>query len=117
MNRTQSTTNKESTLVNFISPNQILETFDDICSFQSTTRTSTLIKLMKEFIVEQSTSIPHQIQSIQNLKNGLSNFEVQKESDKSIRQYQTREFTGYKLRNNINEPISFFSDALSEDDL
>ena len=98
MNRTQSTTNKESTLVNFISPNQILETFDDICSFQSTT-------------------IPHQIQSIQNLKNGLSNFGVQKESGKSIRQYQTPEFTGYKLRNNINEPISFFSAALSEDDL
>ena len=116
MNKTKSTTNKESTLVNFISPNQILEIFDDICSFQSTTRTSTLIKLMKEFIAEQSTSIPHQIQSIQNLKNGLSNFGVQKESGKSIRQSQTPEFNGYKLRNNIYEPISFLSDALSEND-
>jgi len=72
--------------------------------------------LMKEFISEQSTSIPHQIQSIQNLKNGLSNFGIQNESNKSIRQPRIQELNKYKLRNNINEPISFFSDAFSEND-
>ena len=117
MNRTQSTTNKESTLVNFISPNQILETFDDICSFQSTTRTSTLIKLMKEFIVEQSTSIPHQIQSIQNLKNGLSNFVVNNERHQSIRPTENKKFKGYKLRENLAEPILFFSDGFKDEEL
>ena len=117
MNRIQSDINKGSTLVNFLSPNEVLETFDEICSYQSTTRTSTLIKLMKDFIAEQSTSIPQQIQSIQNLKNGLSNFVVNNERHQSIRPTENKKFKGYKLRENLAEPILFFSDGFKDEEL
>ena len=99
---------KNSTLVNFITPNQILETFDQICAFQSTTRTSTLIKLMKEFISHQSASIPHQIQSIENLKNGLSKFEISK-VDRAVNRRPLKTFSEFNSQKyNRSEPITFF---------
>ncbi|NBR12925.1 MAG: hypothetical protein EBU00_12255, partial [Alphaproteobacteria bacterium] len=61
-------------LINFIASKDLIETFDSICSFNNQTRTSALIKLMRDYINEQSPIIRHQIESTQNLKNDLSNF-------------------------------------------
>ena len=101
---------KKSTLVNFISPNQILETFDQICSFQSTTRTSTLIKLMKEFISDQSATIPHQIQSLQNLKNDLSKFEIIKSEGMDQKIRPNRKLGTPDRFKDRSYPIPFFID-------
>ena len=101
---------KTSTLVNFITPNQILETFDSICGFQSITRTSMLIRLMKEFISEQSTSIPHQIQSLENLKNGLSKFERNKSEGDDRRNNSHRNLSSQNRFDDRSSPLSFFID-------
>ena len=102
---------KNSTLVNFITPNQILETFDQICSFQSATRTSTLIKLMKEFISDQSASIPQQIQSLQNLKNDLSKFEIIRSEGMDKEIHSNQKLKGQNRFQDRSYPIPFFIDG------
>jgi hypothetical protein len=105
---------KTHTLVNFISPIQTLETFDQICDFRSATRTSILLMLMKDFIMEQSTSIPHQIQSLQNLKNDLSNFELFKTDGSGHKTPNNRNLTRENRFNNRSTAMAFFIDEDAE---
>lgn len=44
----------ETTLVNFRVPNTIKETFDIVCRYNTTTRTKTLIDLMKLYIEDET---------------------------------------------------------------
>jgi len=108
---------KPHNLINFIVSKDLTETFDSICSFNNQTRTSALIKLMRDHINEQSPLIRHQIESTQNLKNDLSNFRLQKLQSETHQRPKSSNFDGYKLRTNLNDPISFFSDRFNEDDL
>jgi len=108
---------KSNNLINFIVTKDLIETFDSICSFNHQTRTSALIKLMKDYINEQSPLIRHQIESTQNLKNDLSNFRQKKLQSETHKRPKSTNFEGYKLRSNLNDPISFFSDRFNEDDL
>jgi hypothetical protein len=107
---------KSNNLINFIVQKDLIETFDSICSFNNQTRTSALIKLMRDYINEQSPIIRHQIESTQNLKNDLSNFNHLKLQTEKHNQSKPTKFNGYKLRTNLNDPISFFSDIYSEDE-
>lgn len=107
---------KSHNLINFIVSKDLMETFDSICSFNNQTRTSTLIKLMRDYINEQSPIIRHQIESTQYLKNDLSNFKQQKLQTETYRRPNHTKFNGYKLRTNLNDPISFFSDRFIEED-
>lgn len=103
-------------LINFIASKDLIETFDSICSFNNQTRTSALIKLMRDYINEQSPIIRHQIESTQNLKNDLSNFNHLKLQTETHNYSKPNKFNGYKLRTSLNDPISFFSDIYSEDE-
>lgn len=107
---------KSHNLMNFIVSKDLIETFDSICSFNNQTRTSALIKLMRDYISDQSPIIRHQIESTQNLKNDLSNFKQQNLQTETYNKPKYTKFVGYKLRTNLNDPISFFSDGFSEDD-
>ena len=107
---------KSNNLINFIVSKDLIEMFDSICSFNNQTRTSALIKLMRDYINEQSPIIRHQIESTQNLKNDLSNFKQQKLQTETYNRPRQMKFNGYKLRSNLNDPISFFSDGFSEED-
>jgi hypothetical protein len=107
----------KSSLINFIAPRSTIETFDDVCSYHAQSRTSVLLKLMRDYIQEQSPIIQTEIQSIRNLKNGLSNFVVQKNRHQSIRPIENKKFHGYKLRENLDEPILFFSDGFKDEEL
>ena len=109
--------NKSNNLINFIASKDLIETFDSICSFNNQTRTSALIKLMRDYINEQSPIIRHQIESTRNLKNDLSNFNQLKLQTETQSQSKPTKSNGYKLRTNINDPISFFSDRFIEEDL
>jgi len=108
---------KSNNLINFIVTKDLTEIFDSICSFNHQTRTSALIKLMKDYINEQSPLIRHQIESTQNLKNDLSNFRQLKIETETRQRPKSRNFDGYKLRINLNDPISFFSDRFNEGNL
>jgi len=108
---------KSHNLINFIVSKDLMETFDSICSFNNQTRTSALINLMRDYINEQSPIIRHQIESTQNLKNDLSNLKQQKLQTETHNKPKQMKFNGYKLRTNLNDPISFFSDGFSEEDL
>jgi hypothetical protein len=103
-------------LINFIASKDLIETFDSICSFNNQTRTSALIKLMRDYINEQSPIIRHQIESTRNLKNDFSNFNQMKLQTEIPNHSKPTKFNGYKLRTNRNDPISFFSDRYSEDE-
>ena len=105
---------KTHTLVNFISPTQTLQTFDQICDFRSATRTSILLMLMKDFITEQSTSIPHQIQALQNLKNDLSNFELFKTDRSGHETPNNRNLTRENRFNNRSTAMAFFTNEDAE---
>ena len=107
---------KSHNLINFIVSKDLMETFDSICSFNNQTRTSILIKLMRDYIREQSPIIRHQIESTQNLKNNLSNFKQLKLQTETYNRPKHTKFNGYKLRTNLNDPISFFSDGFIEED-
>ena len=107
---------KSHNLINFIVSNDLMETFDSICSFNNQTRTSALIKLMRDYISEQSPIIRHQIESTQNLKNDLSNFKQLKLQTETNNKPKQTKFNGYKLRQNLNDPISFFSDRFIGED-
>ena len=109
--------NKSNNLINFIASKDLIETFDSICSFNNQTRTSALIKLMRDYINEQSPIIRHQIESTRNLKNDLSNFNQLKLQTKTQNHPKPTKFNGYKLRTDLNDPISFFSDRFIEEDL
>jgi len=65
---------------------------------------------MKEFISEQSTSIPHQIQSLENLKNGLSKFERNKSEGDDRRNNSTRNLSSKNRFDDRSSPLSFFID-------
>ena len=107
---------KSNNLINFIVQKDLIETFDSICSFNNQTRTSALIKLMRDYIHEQSPLIRHQIESTNNLKKDLSKFESQNSNRTTNQRPKTTNFDGYKLRTNLNDPISFFSDIYLENE-
>jgi len=72
---------------------------------------------MRDYIQKQSPIIQTEIQSIQNLKNGLSNFVAQKDRHQSIRPTENKKFNGYKLRENLDEPNLFFTDGFKDEAL
>ena len=109
--------NKSNNLINFIASKDLIETFDSICSYNNQTRTSALIKLMRDYINEQSPIIRHQIESTNNLKNDLLKFNQMKLRTETHNHLKPTKFNGYKLRGNLNDPISFFSDRFIEEDL
>ena len=65
---------------------------------------------MKEFISDQSASIPQQIQSLQNLKNDLSKFEIRKSEVIDQKIYQSRKLGTPDRFKDRSYPIPFFID-------
>ena len=63
---------------------------------------------MKEFISDQSASIPQQIQSLQNLKNDLSKFEVIRSEGMDQKLHSNRKMDTPDRFNDRFDPILFF---------
>jgi hypothetical protein len=104
----------KSSLINFIAPRSTIETFDDVCSYHAQSRTSVLLKLMRDYIQEQSPIIQTEIQSLQNLQNNLSNFKRNNGLTESKRRplKPLSDWHNGKLKR--SEPIGFFSDQSNE---
>ena len=47
----------DRTLINFNCPNDLMDSFDEVCDFKSMNRTQTLIKLMRNYVVNKSDEI------------------------------------------------------------
>ena len=41
----------DRTLINFNCPNDLMDSFDEVCDFKSMNRTQTLIELMRDYVV------------------------------------------------------------------
>ena len=65
---------------------------------------------MKEFISDQSASIPHQIQSLQILKNDLSKFEIRKSEVIDQKIHSNQKLKGQNQFQDRSYPIPFFID-------
>ena len=47
----------DRTLINFNCPNDLMDSFDEVCDFKSMNRTQTLIELMRDYVVNKSDEI------------------------------------------------------------
>ena len=69
-------------LINFRTPEDLQQTFDMVCQFKCQTRTQVLIGLMRDYVLKNREPIIHQIQSLKDLNNNLS--EIIKKEPTSI---------------------------------
>ena len=47
----------DRTLINFNCPNDLMDSFDEVCDFKNMNRTQTLIELMRDYVVNKSEEI------------------------------------------------------------
>ena len=47
----------DRTLINFNCPNDLMDSFDEVCDFKSMNRTQTLIELMRNHVIEKQEEI------------------------------------------------------------
>ena len=47
----------DRTLINFNCPNDLMDSFDEVCDFKSMNRTQTLIELMRTHVIEKQNEI------------------------------------------------------------